>query len=338
MAPQSLKVAVTGPTGDIGLATLRALDAAPEVGEIVGMARRPFDPAGHGLSKVSYRQGDVLDREAVDAAVAGADVVIHLAFIIFGDPDEAQPINVEGSRNVFEATVAAGAKRLVYTSSVAAYGFHSDNPRPLTEDVGPRGTEGFYYSAHKAELEGLLEEVVGGSATEAYVFRPSIVAGPGAITFLETTVELLPVYGQLPLVRRLFNDVPFLAPVLPDPGVPFQLVHHDDVAAALVAATAGQGSPGAYNLAGPGELTVSELSRALGWWSMPLPGGVLAPLDDVLKRVPGLPAEFAWLTAFRVPVTMDCSKAREALGWEPRYDAADTLAGMIRGAREEGVI
>lgn len=338
MAAKKLKVAVTGPTGDIGLAALRALDDAPGVGEVVGMARRPFDPAEHGLQKVTYRQGDVLDRGAVDAAIAGADVVMHLAFIIFGDPEEAQPINVEGSRNVFEAAVAAGAKRLVYTSSVAAYGFHSDNPQPLTEDVGPRGTEGFYYSAHKAELEGLLEEVIEGSDTEAYVFRPSIVAGPDAYTFIETTVELLPVYGQIPLVRRLFNEVPFAAPVLPDPGVPFQLVHQDDVASALLAATEGAGPPGTYNLAGPGTLTVSELARALGWWSIPLPKGLVGSLDDVLKRLPGLPAEFAWLTAFRVPVVMDTSKARDELGWEPRFDAAETLAEMIHGAREEHVL
>jgi UDP-glucose 4-epimerase len=338
MSAAGLKVAVTGPTGDIGLATLRALDADSDVAEIVGMARRPFDPAEHGLSKVSYRRGDVLDRAAVEAAVAGADVVIHLAFVIFGDPDEAQPINVEGSRNVFEAAVAAGAKRLVYTSSVAAYGFHPDNPQPLTEKVAPRGTEGFYYSAHKAELEALLDDVVATSATEAYVFRPSIVAGPDAITFLETAVHMLPIYGQLPLVRRLFGEVPFLAPVLPDPGIRFQLVHHDDVAEALLAATLGAGEAGSYNLAGAGTLSVPELARALGWWSVPLPGGLLAPLDEVLKRVPGLPAEFAWLTAFRVPVLMDCSKAREQLGWEPRHDAVDTLLGMIEGARAEAVI
>lgn len=337
MEASGLKVAVTGPTGDIGLATLRALDAAPGVSEVVGMARRPFDPAEHGLSKVSYQRGDVLDREAVDAAVAGADVVIHLAFIIFGDPDEAQPINVQGSRNVFEAAVAAGAKRLVYTSSVAAYGFHADNPEPLTEEVPPRGTDGFYYSAHKAELEALLDDVVSASATEAYIFRPSIVAGPDAITFVETAVEMLPVYGQLPLVRRLVGEVPFLAPVLPDPGIRFQLVHHDDVAAALLAAALGEGEPGAFNLAGPGTLSVPELARALGWWSIPLPQGLLAPLDEVLQRVPGLPAEFAWLTAFRVPVLMDCDKARRQLDWEPEHDVADTLAGMIEGARAEGV-
>lgn len=337
-----LKVAVTGPTGDIGIATLRALDASDAIGEVVGMARRPFDPAEHGLSsKISYVRGDVLDRAAVDAAVAGADVVIHLAFIIFGDPEKAQPINVEGSRNVFEAAVAAGVKRLVYTSSVAAYGFHEDNPQPLTEDVPPRGTEGFYYSAHKAELEALLHEIVAsanGKAPETYVFRPCIVAGPEAITFVETMVAMLPVYGQLPLVRRIFGEVPFLAPVLPDPGVEFQLVHQDDVAAALVAAAEGKGEPGSYNLAAPDTLNVGHVAHALGWWTIPLPGGLIGPFDEVANRVPGLPHEFAWLTAFRVPVVMDCTRAKEKLGWEPRYDSADTLAAMVRGAREQDVV
>jgi UDP-glucose 4-epimerase len=337
-----LKVAVTGPTGDIGIATLKALDASEAVGEVVGMARRPFDPADHGLSKkIRYVRGDVLDRAAVDSAVKGADVVIHLAFIIFGDPDDAQPINVEGSRNVFEAAVAAGVKRLVYTSSVAAYGFHDDNPQPLTEDVSPRGTAGFYYSAHKAELEELLHEIVAsanGNAPETYVFRPCIVAGPDAITFVETMVAMLPLYGQLPLVRRFFGEVPFLAPVLPDPGVEFQLVHQDDVAAALVAAAEGKGEPGAYNLAAPDTLNVGHLAHALGWWTVPLPSGLIGPVDDLVHRVPGLPHEFAWLTAFRVPVVMDCERANEKLGWQPRYDSADTLAAMVRGAREQDVV
>ena len=48
--------------------------------------------------------------------------------------------------------------RLVYTSSVAAYGFHRDNPQPLTEDVPARGSDSHYYSAQKAEVEALLGE------------------------------------------------------------------------------------------------------------------------------------------------------------------------------------
>src|SRR5205085_8888377 len=115
-------------------------------------------------------------------------------------------------------------------------------------------------------------------------------------------------------------------PVLPDPGVPFQLVHEDDVAAALVLAAEGNGEPGAFNLAAPGTLRVADLARALGWWTVPLPSGLVGSVDDILRRIPGLPAESAWLTAFRVPVLMDCTRTREKLGWEPRYEAADTLA------------
>lgn len=339
MTGSGLSVAVTGPTGDIGVAALRALDASPAVGRIVGMARRPFDPAAHGLSaKVGYQRGDVLDRASVDALVDGADVVVHLAFIVVGDPDEAQRINTEGSRNVFEATAAAGVDRLVYTSSVAAYGFHADNPQPLTEDVPPRATESFYYSAHKAALEGVLDDCIAGAATEAWVFRPCIVAGPGALTLIETTVRMLPVYGQLRLVRRALDRVPLFAPVLPDPGMEFQLVHTDDVAAALRAAVEGAGPPGRYNLAGPGTITVGRMARACGWRSVPVPGAAVAALGAVAARIPGLPPEIEWLNAFRAPTLMDSGKARRELGWEPRSDAESTLRETVAAARAAGVL
>jgi nucleoside-diphosphate-sugar epimerase len=339
MAGPGLNVAVTGPTGDIGVAALRALDASPAVGRIVGMARRPFDPSAHGLSaKVTYQRGDVLDRASVDDLVGDTDVVVHLAFIIIGDPDEAQRINTEGSRNVFEATVEAGAKRLVYTSSVAAYGFHSDNPQPLTEDILPRATESFYYSAHKAALEATLDECLAGTATEAYVFRPCIVAGAGALMLIEETVKMLPVYGQLRLVRRAVDQIPFLGPVLPDPGIEFQLVHTDDVALAIRAAVEGAGPPGRYNLAGPGTMTVARMARACGWWSVPVPGAAVAALSGVTGRLPGMPPEVEWLNAFREPTMMATTKAREQLGWQPRRDAGETLAETVEAAREAGLL
>src|SRR4051794_39267695 len=123
-----LTVAITGPTGDIGRALLRDLDKAPEVDRIIGMARRPFDPAALGLKKTEYRQGDILDKDSISALVDGVDVLVHLAFIIFGAREETHRVNLEGTRNVFEAAVSAGVKRFVYTSSVAAYGFHEENP------------------------------------------------------------------------------------------------------------------------------------------------------------------------------------------------------------------
>ena len=118
---------------------MAALERMPQVGRVIGMARRPFDPTTHGWKKVEYRQGDILDRDALDALTAGADVVVHLAFIVFAGRGASREINLTGSRNVFEAAVAANAKRLLYTSSVAASGFHDDDaPALLTEDVPAR--------------------------------------------------------------------------------------------------------------------------------------------------------------------------------------------------------
>jgi UDP-glucose 4-epimerase len=87
---------------------------------------------------------------------------------------------------VFEATVAAGRpRRLVYTSSVAAYGYHADNPVPITEDVPARGSPEHYYSEQKAACEAALAKITGDSSLEVYVLRPCIVAGPKAPALAE---------------------------------------------------------------------------------------------------------------------------------------------------------
>jgi len=166
VSPEPLTVAVTGPTGEIGASAVDALERDPKVGRILGMARRPFDPAGRGWRKVEYRQGDILDAEAVRSFVEDADVVVHLAYLIMGSREESRHINLAGTRNVFEATVAAARpSRLVYTSSVAAYGYHADNPVPLTEDVPARGSAEHYYSEQKAECELLLAETTSSRST-----------------------------------------------------------------------------------------------------------------------------------------------------------------------------
>jgi UDP-glucose 4-epimerase len=330
-----LTVAVTGPTGDIGKPVLRKLEEAREIKRIIGMARRPFDPASLGLSRTEYRQGDVTRREDVDALVDGADVVVHLAFMIIAGSAQSREVNLTGSRNVFEAAAEAGAKRLVYASSVAAYGFHSDNPQPLTEDVPPRGTDAHPYSAMKAEVEGLLASVLEGAKTDAYIFRPCIVAGPEALTLIDM-IPYVQIGERLPrAVRDLFDSVPVLKPVLPDPGVPFQLVHHDDVALAVRSAVLGRGKAGIYNLAGPGEIRMRDLAAALGYYSVPVPDLAVDAMSEVVARLPWVPDEARWVEAVRVPVLMDTAKARSELRWRPQYDALETLQETVAAARED---
>jgi nucleoside-diphosphate-sugar epimerase len=123
--------------------------------------------------------------------------------------------------------------------------------------------------------------------------------------------------------------------VIPDPGVPFQLVHHDDVASALKAAVLGRGKPGVYNLAGEGEITMSDLAQALGWYSIPVPDLAVDATAEVVSRIPFLPAEATWVNAARVPVLMSTEKARKTLRWKPKHGTRETLQQTVAAAREE---
>jgi UDP-glucose 4-epimerase len=333
-----LAVAVTGPTGEIGKPLMSELERRAEVGGVLGMARSPFDPAEEGWAKVTYRRGDILDRGALAALFDGADVAVHLAFAIFGSREETRRVNLQGTRNVFEAAINAGVKRLVYASSVAAYGFHPENPQPLTEDVPPRGSEGFYYSRQKAELEDLLDELLLGSDVEAYVFRPCIVAGPRATMLIEQTVEAVRVGDPVPLVRKGVEMLPLVAPVLPDPGTPLQLVHHDDVAQALGAAICGDGTPGVYNLAGEGEIQVRDIAGSLGWHWVPVPRPAVTLGTAAARRLSFASPKLEWAIAADTPVLMDTRKARRNLGWKPVHDAQETLAQTVSGARAKGLL
>ena len=334
-----LTVAVTGPTGDIGRSLLRALEGSDRVTRVLGMARRPFDPEAHGWRKVSYRQGDVLDPDSVAALVAEADVVVHLAFLIFGNREQTREVNLRGSRNVFEAVAAAGIGRFVYTSSVAAYGFGDDTPEHVDETVQPRGTEAFYYSAQKAELEALLQETLGTTDVDVYIFRPVVVAGPDALLLVDSIAKSLQLGGRFPVERQLVNALPWVRPMLPDPGVAMQLVHHDDVADALVAAIEGQGTPGIYNLAAPDPISLSEVAHALGWRPLPIPRQAVPVAAAVVERLQRfLPQDLAWVNAMRKTLVVDTTKAHRELGWHPRHSAHAALRETAIAARLKGLL
>ncbi|MGA7131871.1 MAG: NAD-dependent epimerase/dehydratase family protein [Mycobacterium sp.] len=320
-----LTVAVTGPTGEIGISTVDALERDPAVDRVIGMARRPFDPDAHGWTKTSYQQGDILDREAVDAVVADADVVVHLAFIVLGTREESQRVNVAGTRNVFEATVAAERpRRLVYTSSVAAYGYHSDNPVPLTEQTPVRGSAEHYYSEQKAACEAVLAETTDGTSLEVFVLRPCIVAGPKATAL----ADAMP-WNSLPAaLRSATKAVSVLKPPFPDPGTPMQLIHHDDVAAAIALTASTSAPAGIYNIAGDGEVSLSDVAMALGARPVRVPAVTATIASAVVARLPFLPSSTEWLHATRTSVVMDIGKAKSVLGWAPRYTAAETLQAM----------
>lgn len=332
MASEGLTVAVTGPTGTFGFGLMPLLQADPRIGRIVGVARRPFDPSAHGWSKMEYRQGDVRDPDALREAFAGADAVVHLAFMITGTASRQtiRAINVEGTLGAFAAAAAAKAQRFVYASSVAAYGFHPDNPIGMTEEWPVRPAARLFYAQEKAELERLLDE----QAREhpglgLYLLRPPIVLGPHAVGAKDALPAPVAAVAQrmLELAQRLPVPIP-----VPAPDLPMQFIHEDDVGQALLACVVAEGPPGAYNIAADGVLTVADVVRELGLTPVPIPAGLASRAARVAAQfppLPFLPPAAEWVEAATHPAIMDTSKAKRELGFQPKHTALEALRDTL---------
>jgi nucleoside-diphosphate-sugar epimerase len=324
-----LTVAVTGPTGTFGYGLVPLLQTDQRVARVVGIARRPFDPAEYGWTKMKYRRGDVRDPAALREAFADADVVVHLAFLITGvaSAEVTRAVNVEGTLNAFAAAAAAGARRFVYASSVAAYGFHSDNPVGMTEDWPVRPAARLFYAQQKAELEQLLHaEAANYPGLRLYLLRPSIVVGPHTVG----AKDLLP--GPLAALARLLagrmGRVPVPAFV---PALPLQLVHEDDVGQALLQCVVAAGPAGPYNIAADGTLTAADLAREVGVLPLPLPAGATQAVARVIAGLPFLPPAAGWIEVASHPAIMDTTRAKQQLGWVPRFTALEALRDTLHG-------
>lgn len=327
MAKQTdLTVAVTGPTGTFGFGLMPLLQAEEKVSKVVGIARRPFDPSQHGWTKMEYRQGDVRDQESLTEAFTGADVVVHLAFLIVGgSADVTHAINVEGTLNTFRAAAEAGVERFVYASSVAAYGFHPDNPVGMTEEWHVRPADRLFYAQQKAELEQLLQaESAKYPEVQLYLLRPPIVLGPDAVGGKMDLPEAVASLGKRILagVRRL--PVPAVVP-----DIDLQLIHQDDVGQALLQCVLAAGPAGAYNIAADDVISVVDIARELGFLPLPIRGAPARAAARAISKLPFLPPQLQWVEAAAHPAIMDTTRAKTELGWKPQFTARESLEATL---------
>jgi nucleoside-diphosphate-sugar epimerase len=160
-----------------------------------------------------------------------------------------------------------------------------------------------------------------------------VVAGPSALSLIEE-IPYVRASESLPSpLRGLLSSIPALRPVIPDAGLRFQLVHESDVAEAFLAGVLGEGPPGPYNLAGRGTVRLSDVAKALGWYSVPIPAAAVAATAGVIARTPGLPEVASWVEAARRPVLMRTTRATKQLGWKPTYTAHQTLRATVAAYR-----
>ncbi|WP_405181801.1 hypothetical protein [Nocardia sp. NBC_01377] len=123
-------------------------------------------------------------------------------------------------------------------------------------------------------------------------------------------------------------SVPALKPVVPDPGHPLQLVHHDDVAVAITLAAVASAPPGAYNIAGDGVVTISQIVSALGGRPVRVPAAAATMVSRAIAQLPFVPPVLEWLHLARTSVVMDTTKAKRRLGWHPFRTSRQTLDAL----------
>ena len=157
MTPQ--KILVTGSSGYLGSQTVAALAGRADLTVIALDVREPATR----LPGVIYEVADIRAPE-VDAIVArhAPDVIVHLASIVTPGKNSNRAfeydVDVNGTRNLLQACVKHGVRRVIVSSSGAAYGYYADNPEWLTESDPVRGNEVFAYSCHKRLVEEMLAE------------------------------------------------------------------------------------------------------------------------------------------------------------------------------------
>ncbi len=318
-----MKVIVTGATGNVGTSVIGALSESSEIDEAVGLARRrpQWNPP-----KTTWIEADVLSSDLAEL-FAGADAVIHLAWAIQPSRDEGwmREINVAGSQRVFDAVAAAEVPKLVYASSVGAYSRGPKDDR--VSETWPLGeTSTSFYSRHKVAVERALDRFEQQTpATKVVRLRPALIFKGDAASE----------------IRRLFAG-PFLPNFLLRskmlPAIPrlqrlrFQAVHSLDVGQAYLQATV-RDVTGAFNIAADPPLGSKELADVLEARTFPLPVSVARGLTDLTWRLRLQPTSPGWLDmALNVPL-MSSDRARQELGWEPRFTAIQALTELLEGIR-----
>jgi nucleoside-diphosphate-sugar epimerase len=318
-----MRVVVTGATGNVGTSVLYALGQDPAVDEIAGLARRRPELA---LPKTTWAGADVA-RDDLVPHFTGADAVVHLAWLIQPSRDRATThrVNVDGSRRVFEAAAAAGVPAVVYASSVGAY---SPGPkdRRVDESWPTEGIPTSFYSRDKAEVERILDRFEAANPQVRVVrLRPGLIFKAEAASGIRRLFAgpLLPT----PLLRR------GLIPVVPSlPRLRFQGVHSLDVGEAYRLAVV-RDVRGAFNVAAEPVLDPPELGRLFGARPVRVPERPLRAIVDASWKLRLQPTPSGWLDlALGVPL-MDCSRAREELGWEPTRTAGAALLELIEAMR-----
>jgi len=314
-----MKVLVTGSSGYLGSQVVAELAARRDLACIALDLREP----GQKLDGVAYEVADIRAPE-VDAIVARhqPQVVVHLASIVTpgkkSNREFEYSVDVDGTRNLLQACVRHQVRRVIVSSSGAAYGYHADNPDWLSETDPVRGNHSFAYSWHKRLVEEMLADYrTRQPQLEQIIFRIGTILGAtvhNQITDLFEKPRLIAIRGS---------------------ASPFVFIHDQDVVAAIVQ---GISSPvtGIFNVAGDGKLDIDEIAARLGKRCAVLPAAVLQAALWLLKKL-GLtqygPEQIDFL---RYRPVLANRRLKEEFGYVPKLTSAEVFDLWRRSGAGKG--
>ncbi len=303
-------VLVTGAAGYIGGLTIAALSRRRD--ELSALVALDVKDAADKLDGVDYVTLSVTDDKLAQVIEQhGVDTVVHLASVVrppkHGGDDLAYQVDVLGTKNVLEACVDKGVRRLIVTSSGAAYGYHADSPPWLTEDDPVRGNESFAYSWNKQLIEEMLADYRRTHPELAQlVFRPGTVIGETVSSPVTDLFEKPVVLGV-----RGFDS-------------PFVFIWDDDVVECLERGVFGE-QTGIYNLAGDGALTPREIARLLGKPYLPLPASAITLALSALQRLGRSARGPEQIDFLRYRPVLSNRRLKAEFGYTPRYSSREAF-------------
>jgi nucleoside-diphosphate-sugar epimerase len=310
-----MRALVTGATGKVGHSIARALlERGDEVHVLVRNPGRASSQLPPGVQTI---RGDVTEPASVEKAAAGCELVFNAMGLPeqwFADPDIFERVNARGTETVVRAAAAAGARRVVHTSTIDV--FHADPGTPFDESQVADYPKGTAYERSKQHAEHLALAAAAETGVELVIVNPAAVYGPGPPGSASVELGLL-----RPVVEGRRDAVP----LLPPGGLP--MVYSTGLATGQLLA-ASRGAPGERYILCDGQMSFRELAEAAVRLAgrgrvpavMPVPlakalaaGGEL--VSRAIRKPPLLPK--GQLHFFLWDVRPQSGKAQRELGWVP---------------------
>ena len=313
---------VTGAGGYLGSQLVKALAVRSGAdGRIVATDVRAVPPE-HRKAGVEYVQADVRSPPALAETFARCRpaAVVHLATIVtpgkHSSRETEYAVDVGGTENVLRACLATGVRKIIVSSSGAAYGYHADNPAWIDEDQPLRGNEAFAYAWHKRLVEEMLARWrTGHPELQQVVFRIGTILGER-------------VHNQ---ITDLFERARPLA--IRGADSPFVFIWDQDVVGCIVQALSTPAT-GIFNVAGDGALTMHEIAARQGKRCRVLPAWALQGALALLKPLGLTPYGPEQVDFLRYRPVLSNARLKQQFGYVPRKTSAEVFEFWLAARRK----